>query len=121
MFEQVLLKNMDVPDGHQIASYERGGGYRGLTKALRDYSPAELVTVVKESNLRGRGGAGFPTGLKWSFVPKESAKPKYLCCNADEGEPGTFKDRLIMERDPHQLIEGLAISAYAIGAKTAYV
>jgi NADH-quinone oxidoreductase subunit F len=121
MFEPVLLRNVDVPDGHRLATYEAGGGYRALAKALREHTPDEIITLVKTSNLRGRGGAGFPTGMKWSFVPKQARKPKYLCCNADEGEPGTFKDRLIMERDPHQLIEGMAISAYAIGAETAYV
>ncbi|MGN7755082.1 NADH-quinone oxidoreductase subunit NuoF [Sinorhizobium sp. 22678] len=121
MFEPVLLRNVDVPDGHLLSTYEAGGGYRALRKALGEYTPDQIVDLVKESNLRGRGGAGFPTGMKWSFVPKAAGKPKYLCCNADEGEPGTFKDRIIMERDPHQLIEGLAVSAYAIGAETAYV
>lgn len=121
MFEPVLLKNVAVPDSHLLSTYEAGGGYQALAKALREYTPDEVVNLVKQSNLRGRGGAGFPTGMKWSFVPKQVDKPKYLCCNADEGEPGTFKDRIIMERDPHQLIEGLAVSAYAIGAKTAYV
>ncbi|TCU29164.1 NADH dehydrogenase subunit F [Rhizobium azibense] len=121
MFEPVLLKNIDVPDSHLLSTYEAGGGYQALAKALREYSPDDVIELVKQSNLRGRGGAGFPTGMKWSFVPKQAGKPKYLCCNADEGEPGTFKDRIIMERDPHQLIEGLALSAYAIGADTAYV
>ncbi|OAP38299.1 NADH dehydrogenase [Sinorhizobium glycinis] len=121
MFEPVLLKNIDVPDGHLLATYEAGGGYQALAKALREHTPDEVVELVKQSNLRGRGGAGFPTGMKWGFVPKRGDKPKYLCCNADEGEPGTFKDRIIMERDPHQLVEGLAVSAYAIGAETAYV
>ncbi|MEO5324537.1 NADH-quinone oxidoreductase subunit NuoF [Mesorhizobium sp. CC13] len=121
MFEQVLLRNVGVPDGHLISAYEAGGGYRALGKALRKHTPDEVIELVKNSNLRGRGGAGFATGMKWSFVPKQTGKPKYLCCNADEGEPGTFKDRIVMERDPHQLIEGMAISAYAIGAETAYV
>ncbi|MBV7520468.1 NADH-quinone oxidoreductase subunit NuoF [Ensifer sp. ENS12] len=121
MYEPVLLKNVHVPDGHLLSTYEAGGGYRGLAKALKEYTPDEIIEVIKRSNLRGRGGAGFPTGMKWSFVPKRADKPKYLCCNADEGEPGTFKDRIVMERDPHQLIEGMAISAYAIGAEVAYV
>ncbi|MBB2750247.1 UNVERIFIED_ORG: NADH-quinone oxidoreductase subunit F [Rhizobium aethiopicum] len=121
MFEPVLLKNIDAPGGHLLSTYEAGGGYQALARVLRDYTPDEVVELVKRSNLRGRGGAGFPTGMKWSFVPKQSGKPKYLCCNADEGEPGTFKDRILMERDPHQLIEGLAVSAYAIGAETAYL
>jgi NADH-quinone oxidoreductase subunit F len=121
MFEQVMLRNIGVPDGHRITIYESSGGYRALARALRDYRSEQIIELVKESRLRGRGGAGFPTGLKWSFVPKQSERPKYLCVNADEGEPGTFKDRIIMERDPHQLIEGMAITAYAIGAHVAYV
>ncbi|WP_046117884.1 NADH-quinone oxidoreductase subunit NuoF [Sinorhizobium sp. PC2] len=121
MFEPVLLKNVDLPDGHLLSSYEAGGGYQALRKVLGECTPDEVVELVKQSNLRGRGGAGFPTGMKWSFVPKRTDRPKYLCCNADEGEPGTFKDRIIMERDPHQLIEALAVSGYAIGAEVAYV
>ncbi|ASY69657.1 NADH-quinone oxidoreductase subunit NuoF [Sinorhizobium fredii] len=121
MFEPVLLKNIDAPDGHLLSTYEAGGGYQALAKVLREHTPDEVVDLVKQSNLRGRGGAGFPTGMKWGFVPKRADKPKYLCCNADEGEPGTFKDRIIMESAPHQLVEGLAVSAYAIGAETAYV
>ncbi len=121
MFEKVLLKNTDNPDGHRIEAYEATGGYRALAKILREYEPDELIQLVKDSNLRGRGGAGFPTGVKWGFVPKDPTRKKYLCCNADEGEPGTFKDRIIMEKDPHQMIEGLAITAYAIGAATAYI
>ncbi|MDK1377385.1 MULTISPECIES: NADH-quinone oxidoreductase subunit NuoF [unclassified Sinorhizobium] len=121
MFEPVLLKNIEASNGHLLSTYEAGGGYQALRKVLSENTPDEVVELVKQSNLRGRGGAGFPTGMKWSFVPKGADKPKYLCCNADEGEPGTFKDRIIMERDPHQLIEGLAVSGYAIGAETAYV
>ncbi len=121
MFDQVLLKNIDTPDNCRIDAYEATGGYRALAKALSEYGPDEVIELVKDSNLRGRGGAGFPAGLKWSFVPKQSDKPKYLCCNADESEPGTFKDRILMERDPHQLIEGMAITAFAIGAETAYI
>src|SRR5437764_1181678 len=90
-------------------------------KALTTCSPEQLVDMVKASNLRGRGGAGFPTGLKWSFLPKQTAKPVYLAVNADESEPGTFKDRVIIEQDPHQLLEGIIISAYAIRCHTAYV
>ncbi|RDJ03567.1 NADH-quinone oxidoreductase subunit NuoF [Rhizobium grahamii] len=121
MFEPVLLQNIDRPDSHLLSTYEASGGYQALKKVLSEHTPDEIIGLVKESNLRGRGGAGFPTGMKWSFVPKRGAKPNYLCCNADEGEPGTFKDRIIMERDPHQLVEGLAVGAYAIGANTAYV
>jgi NADH-quinone oxidoreductase subunit F len=105
-----------------LAEYERAGGYQGLRKALR-MTPAEVTELVKRSSLRGRGGAGFPTAMKWSFVPagKESPHPKYLVANADEMEPGTFKDRALMERDPHQLIEGMIVSAYAIDADIGYI
>ena len=84
-------------------------------------SPDDVIAEVKKSALRGRGGAGFPTGMKWSFVPKDSPKPKYVVCNADESEPGTFKDRYLMERDPHMLIEGMLIAAYALGARVTYI
>ncbi|MGE5688889.1 MAG: NADH-quinone oxidoreductase subunit NuoF [Gemmatimonadota bacterium] len=96
------------------------GGYAALRQAL-GMAPDEVTAVVKESGLRGRGGAGFPTGLKWSFMPKNDGKPHYLICNADESEPGTFKDREIMRWTPHQLLEGCAIAAYAIGAETCYI
>src|SRR5919109_855369 len=95
-------------------------GYKAVQKALK-MKPEEIVNEVKQSNLRGRGGAGFPTGMKWSFVPKESAKPKYVVCNADESEPGTCKDRLLMERDPHQLIEGVLIAGLAVDAHAGYI
>ena len=87
---------------------------------LNDYSPEDLIELVKRSNLRGRGGAGFPTGVKWGFVPKQTDKPIYLCCNSDEGEPGTFKDRALMEKDPHVMNEGMLIAAYAIGSEISY-
>src|SRR6185295_15889202 len=96
------------------------GGYAGLRQAL-GMTPDEVTNSVKESGLRGRGGAGFPTGLKWSFMPKNSGKSHYLVCNADESEPGTFKDREIMRWTPHALIEGCAIASYAIGAETCYI
>ena len=121
MFEKVLLRNADTPGAHGIDAYEASGGYRALASVLKNQSPDELIQLVKASNLRGRGGAGFPTGLKWSFVPKDTGKPIYLCCNADEGEPGTFKDRALMERDPHLMIEGMILTAYAIGAELAYI
>ncbi len=104
-------------------SYEgwvKRGGYEGLRKAL-GMTPEQVIEEVKTSGLRGRGGAGFPTGLKWSFMPKNSGKPHYLCCNADESEPGTFKDREILRWTPHQLLEGCAIAAYAIGAERCYI
>ena len=121
MFEKVLLKNAEKPDAHGIEAYEAAGGYQALAKVLREFSPDGLIQLVKDSNLKGRGGAGFPTGLKWGFVPKDSDKPKYLCCNADESEPGTFKDRVIMEGDPHMMLEGMALASYAIGAEVAYL
>jgi len=104
-----------------LREYEKVGGYQALRKTLKDLSPQGVQQVVKESNLRGRGGAGFGTGLKWSFVPLDAPKPKYLVANADEMEPGTFKDRILLECTPHQLIEGMIISAYAIQANISYV
>ena len=121
-FESILLNNMQQP-GYtgSLAEYERAGGYQALKKVLSGVPPADVIDLVKKSGLRGRGGAGFPTGVKWSFIPKDHPGPKYLCCNADESEPGTFKDRQLMERDPHQVLEGIAIACYAIGAQTAYI
>jgi NADH-quinone oxidoreductase subunit F len=107
-----------------MAAYEANGGYRGLRAAVGILSPAECLQILKDSNLKGRGGAGFPTGMKWSFVPMGddcSPGPKYLICNADEMEPGTFKDRLLLECDPHQLIEGMIVSAYTLQADVAYI
>jgi NADH-quinone oxidoreductase subunit F len=117
--EPLILKN--IPDYHKIDVYLQNGGYESLKKALFNLKPDDIIEEVKKSGLRGRGGACFPTGLKWSFMPKESDKPKYLCCNGDEAEPGTFKDRQIFEFNPHQFIEGTLISCYAMGVKTAYV
>src|SRR3989442_1762648 len=110
-------------EGAAIAAYEKAGGYEALRKALAGMTPQEVTKLVTESNLRGRGGAGFPTGPKWSFVPmgSDAPRPKYLVANADEMEPGTFKDRLLMEEDPHQLIEGMLLAAYAIKADVAYI
>jgi NADH-quinone oxidoreductase subunit F len=112
------------PDGEavDISAYEHAGGYEGLRKTLK-MQPQEVTELVKRSNLRGRGGAGFPTGMKWSFVPMgaDAPRPKYLVANADEMEPGTFKDRALMELDPHQLIEGMAVAAYAIQADVGYI
>src|SRR5258708_1430628 len=112
------------PDKEPVSLPEndRAGGYQGLRRALA-MAPVEVIELVKRSNLRGRGGAGFPTGMKWSFVPmgKEAPHPKYLVANADEMEPGTFKDRALMERDPHQLIEGLIVAAYAIESDIGYI
>src|SRR4030065_1361589 len=118
--EKVLLKNLGKAGSHTIANYVAGGGYKAFTTALK-MKPDNIIQMVKDSGLRGRGGAGFSTGLKWSFIPKDPTMQKYLCCNADEGEPGTFKDRAIIEKDPHQLLEGIAIGCYAIGASNAYI
>ncbi len=122
MSDKVLLRFEDVAaDLSDIDAYMADGGYQSATAVLKDKSPEEVVELVKDAGLRGRGGAGFPTGLKWSFVPKDTGKPTYLLCNADESEPGTFKDRAILERDPHQLIEGMIIASYAIGCADAYI
>ncbi len=104
----------------KIEDYVKAGGYEGAKKAL-SMKPEDVIEEVKKSNLRGRGGAGFPTGMKWSFVPKESSRPKYLCINADEGEPGTFKDKYILKDAPHLLIEGAIIASWAVGINTAFV
>src|SRR5262245_46711779 len=118
--EMILLRNCWKPNSTSIDVYRAGGGYQSLKKHLST-SPDQIVETVKKSGLRGRGGAGFPTGLKWSFLPKDSPKPRYLCVNADESEPGTYKDRLIIERDPHQLIEASILSSHAIRAKACYI
>jgi len=107
-------------DARGYAGWVKRGGYTALRKAL-GMAPAEVVDLVKASGLRGRGGAGFPTGMKWSFMPKEKSKPHYLCCNADESEPGTFKDREIMRWTPHALIEGCAVAMHAIQAEVGYI
>src|SRR4029453_7197484 len=116
--EKVLLRNIDVPDSHALAVYRSRGGYRAWEKVVQSMKPEQLIEEVKASGLRGRGGAGFPTGMKWSFVPKNSPKPKCLVCNADESEPGKFKDRLLMEKDPHATVEGTLIAAYGIKSHT---
>jgi NADH-quinone oxidoreductase subunit F len=119
--EKLLLRNIGVTDSHTLAVYQSRGGYQSWEKVVRNMKPAELIEEVKASGLRGRGGAGFPTGMKWSFVPKDSPKPKYLVCNADESEPGTFKDRLLIEQDPQAIIEGTLIAAFAIQSHTAFI
>ena len=110
----------DIANYSRLDVYEQHGGYGALKKAL-GLKPEEVTDEVKKSNLRGRGGACFPTGLKWTFMPKQTTKPKYLCVNGDESEPGTFKDRQIFEYNPHMLIEGIAIACYAMGITSAYV
>jgi NADH-quinone oxidoreductase subunit F len=119
--EKILLRNVDAPDSNTIGAYRSRGGYRALEKVVSEMSPERLIDEIKASGLRGRGGAGFPTGMKWGFVPKDSPKPKYVVCNADESEPGTFKDRLLIEKDPHAIIEGTIIAAYAIQSHTAFI
>jgi NADH-quinone oxidoreductase subunit F len=121
MFEPVLTKNFHLGHPVSLAEYEASGGYAGLRKAVKELGPEGIVKTVSDSGLRGRGGAGFPTGKKWSFIEKDSPGPRYFVVNADEMEPGTFKDRLVLERDPHMLIEGLAIACFALGISHGYV
>jgi len=118
---RVLLAHVDKPGQHTLETYEKNGGYEALRKAIPHMPPNQITQMVKNSGLRGRGGAGFVTGLKWGFVPQDPELPKYLVCNADESEPGTFKDRILIEKDPHQLIEGIALASYAIGAEKAFI
>src|SRR6266498_1140920 len=117
--EKIILK--DIPDLHKLDVYIKNGGYSALRKAVFEMKPEEVIEEVKKSGLRGRGGACFPAGLKWSFMPKDSPKPSYLCCNGDESEPGSFKDRQIFEFNPHAFIEGALIACHAMRIKTAYV
>jgi NADH-quinone oxidoreductase subunit F len=117
----LISKRWGIKDSHKIDVFLQHEGYRGLEKALKEMTPDGIIDEVKKSNLRGRGGAGFPTGMKWFFVPKDSPKPKYVICNADESEPGTCKDRPLMEMDPHQLIEGMVIAGRAIGSHQGFV
>jgi NADH-quinone oxidoreductase subunit F len=117
----LISKRWGIQDSHKIDVFLQHGGYQALEKALKQMSPETIIDEVKKSNLRGRGGAGFPTGMKWSFVPKDTPKPKYVICNADESEPGTCKDRPLMEMDPHQLIEGMVIAGRAINAHNGFI
>ncbi len=121
-FEKIVTRYQDVPGySGTIEAYEALGGYQALPKALKELQPASLIEIVKRSGLRGRGGAGFPCGVKWGFIPKDTAKPKYLVVNSDESEPGTFKDRMLIEENPHQLIEGIVLASYAIGCHQAFI
>jgi NADH-quinone oxidoreductase subunit F len=117
----IVFKDIDEPNLRTLAVYEARGGYAAARKALKEMKPDEVIEVVKQSGLRGRGGAGFPTGMKWSFVPKISSEPKYVVVNADESEPGTFKDRELMEKNPHQMLEGILLAAYAIGSHKSFI
>ncbi len=121
MKEKLLSKLFDVENAHTISVYIQKGGYKSVQKALKEMTPEKILDEVKEANLRGRGGAGFPAGVKWGFVPKGTDKPKYLCVNADEGEPGTFKDRYIMTHNPHLLLEGIIIASYCVGIHNAFI
>jgi NADH-quinone oxidoreductase subunit F len=118
---KLLLENVHIPGIETFDIYRKNGGYRSVEKALKSMTPDEVVEEVKKSGLRGRGGAGFPTGLKWSFLAKPEGVPRYLVCNADESEPGTFKDRYLMEKIPHLLVEGMITSSFALGANTSFI
>src|SRR5437588_2752609 len=120
-FEPVLLRRIAKKASPSLEAYRADGGYRALEKAVREMTPAQVIDVVKNSGLRGRGGAGFATGLKWTFLPKDHPGPIYMCINADESEPCTFNNRILMEQDPHQVLEGIILSCYATRASTAYV
>jgi NADH-quinone oxidoreductase subunit F len=119
--EKLLSQLFDVKNAHTVGVYKERGGYRSVSKALKEMTPEQILDEVKEASLRGRGGAGFPAGVKWGFVPKGTEKPKYLCVNADEGEPGTFKDRYIMTHNPHLLLEGIIIASYCVGIHNAFI
>lgn len=121
MGKKILLEHINVPGINTLEVYRKMGGYQSVRKAVNEMTPDAVVEEVKKSGLRGRGGAGFPTGMKWSFLDKSTDKPRYLVCNADESEPGTFKDRYLMQRIPHALIEGMITSSYALGARTSYI
>jgi NADH-quinone oxidoreductase subunit F len=121
MARKILLDKINVPGIRTYEVYRKEGGYASVEKALKKMTPDEVVEEVKTSGLRGRGGAGFPAGMKWSFIDKKSGNPRHLVCNADESEPGTFKDRYLMEYIPHLLIEGMITSSYALGANLSYI
>lgn len=121
METKVLFKHIDDPDQINIDTAISNGAYKAWKKVLKEMKPEQVIDEVKKSGVRGRGGAGFPAGVKWGFVPKGSPKPKYLICNADESEPGTCKDRVLMEHDPHVVVEGMAIASFAIGCHLAFI
>ena len=121
MARKILLENIHLDGIQTYEVYRKNGGYRSVEKALKTLTPDEVTEEVKKSGVRGRGGAGFPAGMKWSFLAKPEGVPRYLCCNADESEPGTFKDRYLMEKIPHLLIEGMITASYALGANTSYI
>jgi NADH-quinone oxidoreductase subunit F len=119
--EKVLTRDFGVEGLFRIEVYRRQGGYKAVEQALKNMTPSAVLDEVKKASLRGRGGAGFPAGVKWGFVPQSVPKPRYLCVNADEGEPGTFKDRYLMNHNPHLLLEGTIIASYAVGIHTAFI
>lgn len=121
MAKKILLENIHIPGIKEYDVYRKNGGYTSVEKALKTMTPDEIVEHVKTSGLRGRGGAGFPVGMKWSFIDKKSGKPRHLVVNADESEPGTFKDRFLMEYIPHMLIEGAIVASYALEANLSYI
>jgi NADH-quinone oxidoreductase subunit F len=118
---RICFDRIDIPNQRKLSVARANGAYEFLPAVLNEMDTAKIIDEVKTSGIRGRGGAGFPTGLKWSFVPRNTGKPTYLLCNADEGEPGTFKDRDIMRFDPHLLIEGMVMAGFALGVKDAYI
>ncbi|WP_420264481.1 NADH-quinone oxidoreductase subunit NuoF [Candidatus Magnetominusculus dajiuhuensis] len=119
--KNIILRNIENPNSHRIEEYIKAGGYFAIEHALNEMTPRDIIDDIKKSGLRGRGGAGFLTGTKWQFASLDPKFPKYIVCNADEGEPGTFKDRVILERNPHQLIEGMVIAAYALQSVRGYI
>src|SRR5580658_5291187 len=116
----VLMKGIGELNLRSIDVYKSQGGYEMLERAVKTMQPADIVSIVDKSGLRGRGGAGFPTGRKWQFLP-DNGEPRYMVCNSDEAEPGTFKDHMLLEETPHQIIEGILIGAYAIGCEHSYI
>src|SRR5260221_6998213 len=120
-FEPVLLRGVGKPNSQSLETYRADGGYRALTKALNEMSREQVGQVVKDAGLRGRGGAGFPCGVKWTFLPKDHPGPIYLCVNVDESEPCTFNNRVLLEIDPHQVLERILLACYATSARTSYL
>ncbi len=121
MGKKILLEHIDVPGIETYDVYRKQGGYTAVEKAIKTMSPEGVVEEVKKAGIRGRGGAGFPMGMKWSFLAKPEGVPRYLVCNADESEPGTFKDHYLMKNIPHLLIEGMIVSSYALGANKSFI
>ncbi|MCP5110205.1 MAG: NADH-quinone oxidoreductase subunit L, partial [bacterium] len=119
--ERTVLANSGEVDPERLADYIKAGGYQALGDALSELTPPEVIAEIKASGLRGRGGAGYPTGLKWELVAKQPADTKFVVCNADEGDPGAFMDRSVLEGDPHRVLEGMAIAGYAVGAQQGYI